>query len=55
MTFVIVANAAAVAVAVGLLFVVMRTGYLVAGRSPLADREPTPVPAERQDMLELAA
>jgi hypothetical protein len=54
MTFAIVANAVAVAVCVGLLYVVMRKGYVVAGRSPLVEREPTALPVER-DTLERAA
>jgi hypothetical protein len=54
-TVVIVANALAVAVGVGLLFVVMRTGYLVAGRGPRVDREPTSLPAAQQEMLDRAA
>ncbi len=54
MTFVIVANAVAVAVCVGLLFVVMRKGYAVAGRNPVVDLEPMPLPVERE-RLERAA
>jgi hypothetical protein len=55
MTFVIVANAVAVAACVGLLFLVMRRGYIVAGGNPLLDREPTPLPVEQRDTLERAA
>ena len=55
MTFVIVANALAVAVGVSLLFVVMRTGYHVAGPSPVIDRQPTPLPVEERETLERAA
>jgi hypothetical protein len=55
MTFVIVANAIAVAVGVGLLFAVMRAGYLAAGRTPVVDREPTPLPVEQRETLEQAA
>jgi hypothetical protein len=54
MTFVIVTNAVAVAVCVGLLSVVMRKGYVVAGQAPLIDREPRPLPVERET-LERAA
>jgi hypothetical protein len=55
MTFVIVANAVAAAVCVGLLAVVMRNGYVVASRSPLAEREPMALPVEQRDTLERAA
>lgn len=55
MTFVIVANAVAVAAGVALLFAVMRAGYQAAGTKPLADREPTPVPVDADDGLERAA
>jgi hypothetical protein len=55
MTFVIVANAVAVAAGVALLFAVMRAGYQVAGTKPLADREPAPVPVDADDGLERAA
>jgi hypothetical protein len=55
MTFVIVANAVAVAVCVGLLSVVMRKGYVVAGRAPVVGRDPTTLPVEHRDTLERAA
>jgi hypothetical protein len=55
MAFVIVANAVAVAVCVGLLAFVMRKGYVVAARSPLAEPEPTALPVEQRDTLERAA
>jgi hypothetical protein len=55
MTFVIIANAIAVALGVGLLFVVMRTGYQVAGRTPVVARESTPLHLEPRETLERAA
>lgn len=55
MTFVIVANAVAVAVCVGLLYVVMRKGYVVAGRTDVVEREPTALSVEHRDTLERAA
>jgi hypothetical protein len=55
MTFVIVANAVAVAVCVALLSLVMRRGYLVAGGNSVLDREPTPIPVEQRGTLERAA
>jgi hypothetical protein len=55
MTFVIVVNAVAVAVCVGLLFAVVRTGYVVAGRTPRVERGAIPLPVEQRDTLERAA
>ena len=55
MTFVIIANAIAVTAGVGLLFVVMRTGYQVAGGKRVVDREPMALPLEPRETLERAA
>ena len=55
MTFVIAANAVAVAVCVGLLYAVMREVYVVAGRAPVVEREPTALPVGDRDTLERAA
>ena len=55
MTFVIAANAVAVAVCVGLLYVVMRKGYVVAGPAVVVEREPTALPMGHRDTLERAA